>query len=85
MQNNLLNILGFDPFGFDPFNAINSGEVLDVTAVEHSPTSIPYTDPINGRTINVQSICRPKVSLLQGFVYRSGPTILQPKQYDNKV
>ena len=45
---------------------------------------IQYTDPVDGRILAVQSIYRPTRTLLEGAPYHRGPTILQPKQPENK-
>ena len=46
--------------------------------------AIKHKDPIDGRILAVQSIYRPARTLLEGAVYHREPTILQPKQLDNK-
>jgi hypothetical protein len=45
---------------------------------------IQHTDPIDGRILAIQSIYRPMRTLLEGAVYHRGPSILQPKQPENK-
>jgi hypothetical protein len=45
---------------------------------------IQHTDPIDGRIIMIQSIYRPARTLLEGAEYHRGPSILQPKQAENK-
>ena len=46
--------------------------------------AIQHTDPIDGRILAIQSIYRPARTLLEGAVYHRGPSILQPKQPENK-
>jgi hypothetical protein len=46
--------------------------------------SIKHKDPIDGRILAVQSVYRPARTLLEGAPYHRGPSILQPKQPENK-
>lgn len=46
--------------------------------------AIKHTDPIDGRILAVQSVYRPTRTLLEGAPYHRGPTVLQPKQPENK-
>ena len=45
---------------------------------------IKHKDPIDGRILAVHSVYRPARTLLEGAVYHRGPSILQPKQPENK-
>lgn len=45
---------------------------------------IKHVDPIDGRTLAVQSVYRPARTLLEGASYHRGPSILQPKQHESK-
>lgn len=46
--------------------------------------AIKHTDPVDGRTLAVRSVYRPARTLLEGASYHRGPSILQPKQPENK-
>lgn len=46
--------------------------------------TVEYKDPINGRTIKVQSVYRPARTLLEGAPYSREPTILVGEHYLRK-